>query len=93
MPILFSAVACDKNVISNFASCGGNFTEIMELVLAKIPEQNQKMTYAHGQYLFHYIVADKYVYFCITDKVSLFATTICSISYQKSIGKFSNLVK
>ncbi|XP_028171903.1 vesicle-associated membrane protein 7-like isoform X1 [Ostrinia furnacalis] len=69
MPILFSAVACDKNVVSNFASCGGNFMEIMDQVLTKIPENNQKMTYAHGHYLFHYIVADKYFYFCVTDKL------------------------
>ncbi|KAM3968013.1 vesicle-associated membrane protein 7 [Aphomia sociella] len=68
MPILFSAVACDKNLISKFASCDGNFTEILEEVLTKIPCRNDKMTYSHGHYLLHYIVQDKYFYFCITDK-------------------------
>lgn len=70
MPILFSAVACDKKVSSDFASCDGNFMEIAEEVLSKIPPRDHKMTYSHGPYLFHYIVQDTYFYFCITDKVS-----------------------
>ncbi|XP_030035950.2 LOW QUALITY PROTEIN: vesicle-associated membrane protein 7 [Manduca sexta] len=68
MPILYSAVACDNKFAINFASCNGNFTEIAEQVLTKVPSRNHKMTYAHGPYLLHYIVQDKYFYFCITDK-------------------------
>ncbi|XP_059059974.1 vesicle-associated membrane protein 7-like [Achroia grisella] len=68
MPILFSAVACDKRLLSKFASCDGNFMEIVEEVLSKIPCGNDKMTYSHGHYLLHYIVQEKYFYFCITDK-------------------------
>ncbi|XP_026746690.1 vesicle-associated membrane protein 7-like [Trichoplusia ni] len=68
MPILFSAVACDSALIANFASCDGNFLEIAEQVLPKLPASN-KMTYSHGIYLLHYIAEDNYTYFCITDRL------------------------
>lgn len=70
MPILFSAVACDRNIVAKFASCDGNFMEIAETVMSKLPPCNNKMTYSHGIYLLHYIAEDEYVYFSITDKVS-----------------------
>lgn len=70
MPIVFSAVASNRNIVSNFASCDGNFTEIAEQVLSKLPPCNKKMTYSHGTYLLHYIAEDGLLYFCITDKVS-----------------------
>ncbi|KAH9640643.1 hypothetical protein HF086_000587 [Spodoptera exigua] len=69
MPIVFSAVANDRSIVSNFASCDGNFTEIAEQVLSKLPACNNKMTYSHGTYLLHYISEDDYLYFCITDKL------------------------
>ncbi|XP_047022958.1 vesicle-associated membrane protein 7-like [Helicoverpa zea] len=69
MPIVFSAVSYDRNIVANFASCDGNFTEIAECVLSKLPACNNKMTYSHGVYLLHYIAEDNYLYFCITDKL------------------------
>ncbi|XP_021193361.3 vesicle-associated membrane protein 7 [Helicoverpa armigera] len=69
MPIVFSAVSYDRNIVANFASCDGNFTEIAECVLSKLPPCNNKMTYSHGVYLLHYIAEDNYLYFCITDKL------------------------
>lgn len=71
MPILFSAVASERTILSHFASCDGNFIEIAELVLAKLPKINNKMTYSHGTYLLHYINENSHVYFCITDKASM----------------------
>lgn len=70
MPILFSAVARDKVVLARFASCEGNFTEIASEVVSKVVSQNEKITYFHGPYLFHYITETGHLYFCITDKVS-----------------------
>lgn len=85
MPIVFSAVASERNIVSNFASCDGNFTEIAEQVLSKLPTCNNKMTYSHGIYLLHYIAEDDYLYFCITDKVSTF---LHSIFKRQNTGKF-----
>lgn len=70
MPILFSAVAYQKKVLAKHASCDGNFKEIFEEVLPKIPAKDHKMTYLHGPYLFHYIAEEECIYFCITDKVT-----------------------
>lgn len=71
MPILFSAVAHEKTIISKFASCDGNFMEVIQQVISKIPLKDHKMTYIHGPYLIHNIVENQYLYVCITDKVSV----------------------
>ncbi|CAH4033556.1 unnamed protein product [Pieris brassicae] len=68
MSILFSAVVCDKVVVEQFATCDGNFNELLELVMRRIPERNDKMTYSFGRYLMHYINEDGRFYFCITHR-------------------------
>uniref|UniRef100_A0A8C8YMW2 Longin domain-containing protein n=1 Tax=Prolemur simus TaxID=1328070 RepID=A0A8C8YMW2_PROSS len=60
--ILFGAT-----ILAKHAWCGGNFLEVTEQILAKIPSENNKLTYSHGNYLFHYICQDRIVYLCITD--------------------------
>lgn len=71
MPILFSVVARGTVVLAKYATCAGNFTEVTEQILSKIPPHDDKLTYSHGNYLFHYIAENKLVYFCITDDVSM----------------------
>ncbi|KAJ2950748.1 hypothetical protein O0L34_g9008 [Tuta absoluta] len=67
MPILFSVVARGTVVLAKYASCAGNFTEVTEQILSKIPPHDDRLTYSHGNYLFHYIAENKLVFFCITD--------------------------
>ncbi|KAL3879032.1 hypothetical protein ACJMK2_031346 [Sinanodonta woodiana] len=67
MPILYSVIARGTTVLAKYASCAGNFTEVSEQILAKIPSENSKLTYSHGSYLFHYICEDRIIYLCITD--------------------------
>ncbi|CAG9791864.1 unnamed protein product [Diatraea saccharalis] len=67
MPILFSVVARGTVVLAKYATCAGNFTEVTEQILSKIPPHDDKLTYSHGNYLFHYIAESKLIYFCITD--------------------------
>ncbi|CAG5115463.1 unnamed protein product [Candidula unifasciata] len=67
MPILFAVVARGTTVLAKFATCAGNFTEVTEQILMKIPPENSRLTYSHGRFLFHYITEDKIVYMCITD--------------------------
>ncbi|XP_076467715.1 vesicle-associated membrane protein 7-like [Babylonia areolata] len=68
MPILFSLVSRGTTVLAKYASCAGNFTEVTEQIVAKIPQdENSKLTYSHGSYLFHYIAEDRIIYLCITD--------------------------
>uniref|UniRef100_A0A674CZA4 Vesicle-associated membrane protein 7 n=1 Tax=Salmo trutta TaxID=8032 RepID=A0A674CZA4_SALTR len=67
MAILFAVVARSCTILAKHAWCGGNFLEVTEQILAKIPSENNKLTYSHGSYLFHYICHDIIIYLCITD--------------------------
>lgn len=67
MPILYSVIARSTTVLAKYASCAGNFAEVTETIMAKIPPDNSKMTYSHGSYLFHYICENRIIYMCITD--------------------------
>lgn len=67
MPILYSVVARGTVVLAKYADCTGNFEEVTEKILAKIPPENDKLTYTKGAYLFHYICEDNIIYMCITD--------------------------
>lgn len=65
--ILFAVVARATSILVKHAWCEGNFLEVTEQILAKIPSENNKLTYSHGNYLFHYICQDRIVYLCLTD--------------------------
>lgn len=58
--------------MAKYATCAGNFAEVTEQILVKIPPQNDKLTYSHGNYLFHYICENHIIYMCITDDVSIY---------------------
>ena len=67
MPILFAIVARQNSVLARYASCVGNFQEVVDQILPKVSSQNAKLTYAHSTFLFHYISEDGITYLCITD--------------------------
>ncbi|XP_069049750.1 vesicle-associated membrane protein 7 [Lepisosteus oculatus] len=67
MAILFAVVARGTTILAKHAWCGGNFLEVTEQILAKIPSENNKLTYSHSNYLFHYVCQDRIIYLCITD--------------------------
>ncbi|XP_074033173.1 vesicle-associated membrane protein 7 [Leptinotarsa decemlineata] len=67
MPILYCVISRAKTILAKYATCTGNFVEVTEQIISKIPPQNDKLTYSHGNYLFHYILEDCIIYLCITD--------------------------
>lgn len=71
MPILYSVVCRGTVILAKYASCAGNFAEVTEQIITKIPPQDDKLTYSHGNYLFHYICENRVVYMCITDDVRI----------------------
>lgn len=71
MPILYSVVSRGTTVLAKYAECVGNFAEVTEQIIVKISHENHKLSYAHGNYLIHYICEDKIIYMCITDNVSM----------------------
>uniref|UniRef100_A0A8C6BBF5 Uncharacterized protein n=1 Tax=Monodon monoceros TaxID=40151 RepID=A0A8C6BBF5_MONMO len=50
MAILFAVVARGTTILARHAWCGGHFLEVTEQILAKIPSENNKLTYLHGNY-------------------------------------------
>lgn len=83
MPILYSVIARGTTVLAKYASCAGNFAEVTEIIMSKIPPDNSKMTYSHGSYLFHYICENRIIYMCITDDVSITAQINVSTLFMK----------
>lgn len=67
MPILYSVVSRGTTILAKYAECVGNFAEVTEQIIAKIPPDNHKLTYSHGNYLIHYICENRLIYMCITD--------------------------
>ena len=49
MPLLFAVVARGNTILAKYAGCAGNFMEVVEQVLSKIPPENNKLTYTHGR--------------------------------------------
>lgn len=49
MAILFAVVARGTTILAKHAYCGGNFLEVAEQILAKIPSENNKLTYSHDR--------------------------------------------
>ncbi|XP_974643.1 vesicle-associated membrane protein 7 [Tribolium castaneum] len=67
MPILYSVISRGSTVLVRYASCAGNFAEVTEQIIGKIPPHDDKLTYSHGNYLFHYVCENQVIYMCITD--------------------------
>ena len=70
MPILYSVISRQSTVLAKFAECVGNFAEVTEQIINRIPNESHKLTYSHGQYRIHYISENRVIYMCITDDVS-----------------------
>jgi len=67
MRILYCVISRQNTILAKYASCVGNFSEISDLVISKIPTGDGKMTYSHGDYLYHYISDNNIIYLCITE--------------------------
>ncbi|CAG0882805.1 unnamed protein product [Darwinula stevensoni] len=67
MPLLYSVVARGTTILAKHANCTGNFQEVLNQILPKIPPEDSKLTYSHGSYLFHYIMEGGIIYLCISD--------------------------
>lgn len=95
MPILYSVVSRSSTVLVKYATCAGNFAEVTEQIIAKIPPYNDKLTYSHGNYLFHYVCENGIIYMCITDddfersRAFLFLNEI-KRRFQSSYGSTAN---
>nr|XP_022911701.1 vesicle-associated membrane protein 7 [Onthophagus taurus] len=67
MPILYSVITKGTIVLAKYAACAGNFAEVTSQIIEKIPQHNDKLTYSHSNYLFHYICENGVIFMCISD--------------------------
>ncbi|GJQ64884.1 Vamp7 [Trypoxylus dichotomus] len=67
MPILYSVIYKGTMILAKYATCAGNFAEVTAQIIEKIPQRDDKLTYTHGTYLFHYVSESNIIFLCITD--------------------------
>lgn len=66
--IIYSLVARGGVILAHHACCHGNFTEVAQQVLRNITrETDTRLSYASGEYMYHYMSWEGVVYLCITD--------------------------
>jgi vesicle-associated membrane protein 7 len=68
MTIIHSLVAREAIVLAEHASTSGNFASISSQILAKLPPQDTRMSYAYDRYLFHYVKKNGLVFMCMADE-------------------------
>lgn len=78
MAILFAVVARGSTVLAKHACFTGNFLEVTEQILAKIPSENNKLTYSHGRCDWHraallWMFSDVCLFWC-SDALLLFSS-------------------
>ena len=47
MAILYTVITRESTVLSRYASCAGNFQEVVDQLLLKVVFDNHKITYSH----------------------------------------------
>jgi len=67
MSIIYALVAHSSVILAEHTSSTGNFTQVTQAILEKIPPNNSKLTYVYDRYLFHYISEDGLIYLCMAD--------------------------
>jgi vesicle-associated membrane protein 7 len=70
MTILYALVSRGKTVLAEYSSASGNFPTITRVLLAKIGDNNGKMSYVYDQHCFHYIVENGLIFLCMCDDLN-----------------------
>ncbi|KAJ1814002.1 hypothetical protein LPJ56_003195 [Coemansia sp. RSA 2599] len=65
--IIYALVARRSVILAEHSNTTGNFQQITQAILEKIPPADSKLTYVYDRYLFHYISEGGVVYLCMSD--------------------------
>jgi vesicle-associated membrane protein 7 len=68
MTIVYALVARKRVVLAEHTLASGNFPTVTRVLLAKIPDQDGKMSYVYDQHVFHYIVQDGMTFLCMASE-------------------------
>ncbi|KAI9320113.1 synaptobrevin domain-containing protein [Dichotomocladium elegans] len=67
MSLIYAVVAHEAVILAEHSNSSGNFGQVTQAILEKIPPNNSKLTYVYDSYLFHYICEDGITYMCMGD--------------------------
>ncbi|KAI7879889.1 vesicle-associated membrane protein 713-like protein [Lichtheimia hyalospora FSU 10163] len=67
MSLIYSVIAHQAVILTEHSNSGGNYGQVTQAILEKIPPNNSKLTYVYDSYLFHYICEDGITYMCMAD--------------------------
>mmetsp|Transcript_206 Transcript_206/g.264 ORF Transcript_206/g.264 Transcript_206/m.264 type:complete len:226 (+) Transcript_206:174-851(+) len=70
MTIVYALVSVGKTVLAEYTATSGNFPTVTRVLLAKIPNQDGKMSYVYDNYMFHYVVEDGVCHLCMSDEMN-----------------------
>lgn len=87
MPILYSLVARKKAVLAEYTSSTGNFPTVTRVLLAKIPDQDSRMSYVYDKHVFHYIVDQGITFLCMSDESAKRRITFAFLEDIKKIWR------
>jgi vesicle-associated membrane protein 7 len=68
MTIFYSLVARGAVVLVEFNEKKGNFPQISQQILDKMPSSNTKVSYKHDEYMFHILVSNGLTYLCMAER-------------------------
>ena len=68
MSIVYALIARKKSVLAEYTISSGKFPTVTRVLLSKIPEQVNRMSYEYDKHIFHYIVDDGITFLCMSDE-------------------------
>eukprot|EP00123_Amoebidium_parasiticum_P019366 comp24750_c0_seq1/m.46871 comp24750_c0_seq1/g.46871 ORF comp24750_c0_seq1/g.46871 comp24750_c0_seq1/m.46871 type:complete len:220 (-) comp24750_c0_seq1:385-1044(-) len=66
--IYHAVVARGTVVLSEYSSQTGNFAQVTDRILEKVPNEDTKLSYQFEKYLFHFIKENGLVFLCMTEE-------------------------
>jgi vesicle-associated membrane protein 7 len=71
MPLIYSLISREVQVLAEFTAPGlsGNFSAVSRVLIKKaIQSGDSRASYVYDHYVFHYIVADRFIYLTLSDQ-------------------------
>ena len=67
--IIYCVVARERVILTEYATCVGNFATITRILLEKIsPAPGQRKSYTYDNHVFHFITSSGLTYVCLADR-------------------------
>ncbi|KAJ1719358.1 hypothetical protein LPJ53_005869 [Coemansia erecta] len=65
--IIYALVSRGPVILTEHSNTSGNFQQVTQAILERIPATDSKLTYVYDRFLFHYISERGIIYLCMSD--------------------------